>query len=164
MKLLYLHGYQSGPNKERIDYLNQFFESIEAPVINWGDDKIRKNLFKNFCEYVKSNDITHVIGFSMGGQMAFYVAQFCNIKGLCVNPAFDYEFHDFGFQLNSNSTTQIHVTMGIKDLVIDYLHTSMYVDKISKNMNFKVTKSLVNCGHSIPITDFKSEVQEFIKL
>jgi len=82
MKALYIHGFQSSPLPVKVKALEEIFGEVIAPHIDWEDDKIRTGLFQELDSLIKSEGITHVIGSSMGGQMAFYLATRNNIDAL----------------------------------------------------------------------------------
>ena len=73
MKVLYIHGYQSSPVEAKVNILKEKFDEVFAPLIDWDNDETRPNLFNEFVKLINEENITHVIGSSMGGQMAFYL-------------------------------------------------------------------------------------------
>lgn len=160
MRALYLHGYKSKPHTDRISILESAFEKVYAPLIDW--DGNRNGLFEDICSFVLDNDITHVIGFSMGGQMAFFVAMCCNIEGICFNPAFGYKFDDFGFTWNENFDNRINVILGLKDYVIDYKSTIDFLsDNSDKLLNSDIHTELFNIGHEVPMNVFSSVLDSY---
>lgn len=164
MKALYIHGYQSSPLKEKVDILNQKFDEVFAPFIDWDDKKTRITLFKDLSNLIEEKGITHVIGSSMGGQMAFYLASYNDINCLSFNPAFGYRFNDLGLDLGDRKLSKkIFIALGSKDTVIPSYTT---IEFLYKN-NFKVSENLrVNVlpiEHQIDLESFESQVDILIK-
>jgi esterase/lipase len=159
MKVLYIHGYQSSPAEAKVNILKNEFDEVFAPFIDWDNDETRPNLFNEFVELIKREEITHVIGSSMGGQMAFHLATFCNIKGLCFNPAFGYRFSDLNLSLNKDFTSEIFITLGINDDVIPNL---VSLDFLYENdIKSKVSIEYLEMGHQVNTDIFETQSKKF---
>ena len=155
MKVLYIHGYQSSPAEAKVDILKEQFDEVFAPLIDWDNDETRPNLFNDFVELIKREEITHVIGSSMGGQMAFYLATFCNIKGLCFNPAFGYRYTDLNLSLNKDFTSEILITLGINDDVIPNSVSTNFL--FVNNILDKVSIEYLDMGHQVSTRKFEKQ-------
>lgn len=153
MKVLYIHGYQSSPAEQKVDILKNEFDEVFAPLIDWDNDETRPNLFNDFVELINKEKITHVIGSSMGGQMAFYLATFCNIKGLCFNPAFGYRYKDLNISLNPDFTSEIIITLGINDDVIPNSVSTNFL--LVNNIQDKVQIEYLDMGHQVSTKKFE---------
>ena len=158
MKVLYLHGLNSSPKEEKIKILESHFDEVYAPQIDWQNKEKRVKLFSNYVNLISSNKITHVIGSSMAGQMAFYLSLYCNIDGLCFNPAFNYIYKDFGFKINNNYTHEIFLKLGKYDDVVNYKNTIDFV----KNFPTNITYDIIDIKHNIDINTFKISIDEFV--
>ena len=158
MKVLYLHGLNSSPKEEKIKILESHFDEVYAPLIDWQNKEKRTKLFSIYANLIVNKNITHVIGSSMGGQMAFYLSLFCNINGLCFNPAFNYLYNDFGFHTSKMKYThEIFIKLGKKDDVIDYRKTIDFIKKFN-NVNYEI----LDIDHTINTNTFNISVDEFI--
>lgn len=158
MKVLYLHGLNSSPKEEKIKTLESHFDEVYAPQIDWQNKEKRVKLFSIYSNLIHSNKITHIIGSSMGGQMAFYLALYCNIDALCFNPAFNFMYNDFGFKTNNNYKHEIFIKLGKYDNVIDHKQTINFI----KNFPTNITYDIIDIKHDIDLKTFNSSVDEFI--
>ena len=155
MKILYIHGYQSSPVESKVNILKDQFDEVFAPFIDWDNDETRPNLFNEFVQLINEKNITHVIGSSMGGQMAFYLATFCNIKGLCFNPAFGYRYTDLNLSLNKDFTSKILITLGTND---DVIPNSVSINFLfENNISEKVSIEYLEIGHQINTDIFEKQ-------
>ena len=152
MKALYIHGFQSSPVPVKVKALEEIFGQVIAPHIDWEDDKRRQNLFKELDEVIKSEGITHVIGSSMGGQMAFYLGANNNIETLCFNPAFGLRYDDFGYDLNKNFDSNILIVLGKNDEVVDSERSHEFLR--SNGIHNKVELAIEDMGHQISLPVF----------
>jgi len=91
----------------------------------------------------------------MGGQMAFYLATFCNIKGLCFNPAFGYRYTDLNLSLNKDFTSHILITLGINDDVIPNSVSTNFL--FENNISEKVSIEYLEIGHQINTDIFETQ-------
>ena len=158
MKVLYIHGYQSSPAESKVDILKEQFDEVFAPLIDWDNDETRTNLFNDFVELIKREEITHVIGSSMGGQMAFYLATFCNIKGLCFNPAFGYRYKDLNLSLETDFTSEILITLGVNDDVIPNKVSTNFLSV--NNIQDKVQIEYLDMAHQVSTEKFETQAKK----
>lgn len=159
MKVLYIHGYQSSPTEAKVNILKNEFDEVFAPLIDWDNDETRPNLFNEFVELINKEKITHVIGSSMGGQMAFHLATFCNIKSLCFNPAFGYRYKDLNLSLNTDFTSEILITLGINDDVIPNSVSTNFL--LVNNIQDKVNIQYLDMGHQVNTDIFETQTKKF---
>jgi hypothetical protein len=95
----------------------------------------------------------------MGGQMSFYLATFCNIKGLCFNPAFGYRYTDLNLSLNKDFTCEIIITLGISD---DVIPNSVSLDFLYENdIKTKVNIQYLDMGHQVSTDIFETQSKKF---
>lgn len=164
MRALYIHGYQSSPLKEKVDILNQKFDEVFAPFIDWDDEKTRTNLFSDLSDLIGRNGITHVIGSSMGGQMAFYLASYNDINCLAFNPAFGYMFNDLGLDLGDRKLSKnIVIALGGNDTVIPSYTTIKFLYDNDFTISENLSVNILSIGHQIDLKSFESQVDILIK-
>ena len=152
MKALYLHGYKSKLSEEKISILKKSFDLVISPDISWDDVNERHSIFDRMVDIIKSNNITHVIGSSMGGQMSFYLGSYCNIRSISFNPAFNYLFNDFNFKTGNGNKNSI--ILGSKDEVINHYDSINFLNSLNVVKRMKV----INSGHRISLETFKTEL------
>lgn len=162
MKVMYIHGFQSRPSKEKLDILHKYFDEVFAPEINWEDEDERVGLFRNLSAIIRKQKITHVIGSSMGGQMAFYLATNLDKRGLCFNPAFEHMYFDLGYTKNKDFNNQVDIILGDHDDVIDPNKTLRFIESERYKKDSIKIESL-NIGHIIDNDSFEYGVKKIIE-
>ncbi len=85
------HGYGDWPNLERIEYLKSIgYTNIHYPYINFDKEWYRDGCRSLFQREVRATqNINLVMGFSLGGYLAFEVAGKSKKDLILVNPAID---------------------------------------------------------------------------
>ncbi len=152
MKALYIHGFQSSPLPVKVDALKEIFGEVIAPSIDWEDEETRKNLYHSLTDTIKREGVTHVIGSSMGGQMAFYLATNCKVTGLCFNPAFDLRYFDLGYEMPLYITSRVKIVLGENDDVISPEKTFLFLTK--NGFIGSVELEYEDMGHQVDLETF----------
>lgn len=152
MKALYIHGFQSSPVPTKVKALEEIFGEVIAPHIDWEDETRRQGLFQELDNVIKTEGVTHVIGSSMGGQMAFYLATRNNLDALCFNPAFGVRYDDFGYELNKDFDSNILIVLGKNDDVVDPERSHEFLR--SNGIYNKVQLAIEDIGHQISLPVF----------
>lgn len=159
MNILYLHGLDSSLSKEKHAILDKY-GAVYAPQIDY-----RKNLktVETILAYYRDMDINAIIGSSMGGFAAYYIADALQRPALLFNPALAYRSvrQEIPNIANPNSNLK-HIVLGAKDETIDPKTTLEFLSKSIgiDNYNIKIRQDL---EHRIPEWIFKEEVKEFFK-
>ncbi len=89
MKYYYFHGYGSSPKAEKAEAMRQVLgkENVEAPDFNVSSDKIFA-LFDNICSDIeKRRHEVCIVGSSLGGLYALYIASKVKCSAILLNPA-----------------------------------------------------------------------------
>lgn len=131
------HGLGGRPAKDRIDLLkSRGYENIIYPFINfekeWDLDK-GKSLFQRELNNIKDVDV--IVGFSLGGYLAYLLAKATGKDLVLVNPALDrskstLRIKDFDIENISNNLRKVEAFFGENDKVvlmddqIDFLKTN----------------------------------------
>jgi len=163
MKALYIHGFQSTPVKTKIDILKKYFDGVIAPLIDWEDKEDRVNLFQDLSKIIEKQGITHIIGSSMGGQMAFFLSTYLNKNGLCFNPAFGHVYNDFEFRINKDFTGKILIDLGKSDDIVSPAETVKFIQNSVFNDD-DIYIEYLNIGHTIDTDTFENAVIKLISL
>lgn len=153
MKALYLHGFKSSPNKDKVIILEKYFDKVFAPKIYWEDDIERVNLFDKFTNLIISENITHVIGCSMGGEMAYRLACYCKVIGICFNPAFNYSYLDFRYKLKNGG--RIKFVLGKSDEIVNPYKSIEYINTLTISNK---TIVLLDMNHRVDLSIFENEI------
>ena len=136
------HGYWGGADEDdhpdspddRLELLDSHGVSATCDIINydreWALDKC-KSLFEREAEKCKNVDV--LIGFSLGGYMAFKLAGYLSKDVILVNPAIDRsitKLHIKEFNApKSMNFGNMEVYLGEKDTLIDKEVTLRYLKK-----------------------------------
>lgn len=86
--ILYIHGFNSAGNAWKAQKLIQYFPdyNIVAPTLDYytqSPDVLIAQLRKE----IDSNDISMIVGTSLGGMLTMYMSALCDLKALAINPA-----------------------------------------------------------------------------
>jgi hypothetical protein len=157
------HGLGGGPNPERISYLKSLgYRNIYYPFIDfedeWDYDK-GKSLFYSEVNALKNVDI--IIGFSLGGYLAFELAGYLSKDLILVNPAIDRSktklaIKSFDIEPKRNFK-KVEVFLGTADALIDKNIPINYL----KELNIKADISMVEgMEHGTPINYFMDIVNK----
>ncbi len=163
MKVLYIHGYQASPSKQKVDILSKYFDSVTAPLIDWDDEEDRKHLFSDLIKIIKRKGITHIIGSSMGGQMAFYLITYLNKTGLCFNPSFNGRYKDYNFEVNRYFNKKVLIDLGKHDNVVSPQKTIKFLQE-SEFSKSNIVINYIDSGHTINLKIFEDSIQKLINL
>ena len=86
-KVMYLHGLESKPGGEKVEFLEKHFEVL-APECDY---KNNENIFFDLLSQAQDFQPDIIIGSSMGGYMAYYISQHLNRPIILFNPALAYQ-------------------------------------------------------------------------
>jgi hypothetical protein len=83
-KVLFLHGLNSRPYEDRIEILKASGAEVFCPHIDYNkDDEITIAI-----DIIEKKGITHLVGHSLGGILAYYLSNKFKLPALMFNPAF----------------------------------------------------------------------------
>ncbi|NGX85332.1 YqiA/YcfP family alpha/beta fold hydrolase [Aequorivita sp. KMM 9714] len=159
MNILYLHGLDSSLNVEKRAILEKY-GTVYSPQIDYRNDE---SSIESLINLYKDKDIDSVIGSSMGGFAAYYIADKFQRPALLFNPALAYRsVHQNIPDIKNPLSNLKHLVLGAKDEVVDpkstleFLSNSIGID----NYNIKIRQDL---QHRIPEEIFEVEVKAFFK-
>jgi predicted esterase YcpF (UPF0227 family) len=159
MKAIYIHGFQSHPTKEKVEILYKYFDEVFAPEIDWENEDERVGMFRSLSAIIRKQKITHVIGSSMGGQMAFYLATNLGLRGLCFNPAFEHLYFDFNFTKNKEFDGKVNIILGENDDIILPSKTISFLESEGYKKDSIEIESL-NIDHIVDLKSFEYGVKK----
>ena len=133
---------------------------VYAPQIDYRTDR---NSIANIIQQIQDKDINTVIGSSMGGFAAYYIADALQRPALLFNPALSYRSvpQDIPLIENPNSNLK-HIVLGAKDETIDPKTTLEFLAK-SIGIDGHSIKIRQDLAHRIPEDIFEEEVKAFFK-
>lgn len=156
-KVLYLHGLDSTPYKDRVDILAQTGAEIIAPQFDYR----KEDAASRAAGIIEDRGVTHLIGHSMGGLLAYYMSNRYEIPALMFNPAFGSK----NDKLLLDSPT-IKAAENMQPNTSQYLVVGMDDDVISpadqiRALDHAIILKIPGMGHSIPPDIFGKYVRIF---
>ena len=156
MKVVYLHGLQSKPTGEKIDWLKNNFSDVLAPKINY----LNKNSFNNIYKKVKEFKPDLIIGSSVGGFFGYYIANSIGVNTILFNPALHSRSIKIDVDKSGNKKVTHNLILGKNDTVINSTKTK----KLIRNLrgNFKIFD--FNGEHGIRTDTFKDIIKKVLNM
>lgn len=153
-KVLFLHGLDSSPFKDRVDILKASGADIFAPKINYREsDGITIAM-----DIIEKESITHLVGHSLGGILSFYMSNKYKIPSLMFNPAFGSDPEKYFEKINSVKNIPTYnnqfAVVGMKD---DVVSPTIQLTGLKHAVVWKVP----DLGHSIDPTTYKKYFEKF---
>jgi pimeloyl-ACP methyl ester carboxylesterase len=156
-KIIYLHGLDGSLSREKKTVLERYFD-IVAPQLDYRNTP---DVFGLLNELAIKEKPYAVIGNSMGGCFAYYLAMYHTLPALCFNPALGYRSIRIDLpELKSNNNPVVFV-IGGKDTVVPADENFAWIRQHS-NPNF-VLKWYNEMEHRVDIDTFSYEVELFAK-
>jgi hypothetical protein len=156
------HGLGGRPAKDRIDLLKSFgYDNIIYPYINfekeWDLDRC-KSMFQRELENVKDADV--IVGFSLGGYLAYLLAKHTGKDLVLVNPSLDrskslLRVKDFDVDDVSNlafASGKMEVFFGENDTLIPKESQIDFLNENGINFTQYIIKGM---EHRTPIDKFE---------
>jgi len=153
IKIAYLHGLESKQGGDKVTFLNSL-GPVFAPQMLY--KKYPKDLFKDTLQQIINFKPDLIIGSSMGGLFAEYIASHINTTLLLFNPAtinkakYLSEFEIAVFL--GNKEISGNVVLGEMDDVVNPIESELYYNK----MNLNIYKE--SHGHRTLLAVFKKYV------
>ena len=124
MKVLYIHGFNSAGYGEKINHLKKYFgdENVIAPTLPYDPRKAIKQL-EFLVEAIKNKDKLLLVGTSLGGFYALYLANKYKVPAVLINPSIDPYTSlksQVGPQINYKSNEEYIFTQQHLDSLKDY--------------------------------------------
>ncbi|MBP4142122.1 alpha/beta hydrolase [Flavobacterium sp. P4023] len=161
MTLLYLHGLESKLSPEKRDVLERF-ATVIAPDMDYNSDP---NIFKLLLKNNNEHSFDLIMGSSMGGFMAYYIANTIKCPALLFNPALPHRpiAQNIPEIDSKNTPAFLQFVLGGQDEVIKANSTLKWLAE-NRLPTIDIKISIHNkLGHQIPVSIFEKEVIEFFK-
>ena len=156
-KILYLHGLESSPGGEKVEYLQHKYgiDNIIAPEMEY---KTNPNLFEETLELVNNFKPDLIIGSSIGGYFAECLATNYETEVLLLNPASINSLQYLQkYDINptkGKTTLSGTVVIGANDGVINPEYSKDYLEYNHPNL----TVLYESIGHRTPFNTFKEYI------
>jgi surfactin synthase thioesterase subunit len=154
MKIAYLHGLESNINQNdpKIIFLNNNFNEVFTPFINYKD----KNTFAKLFSKIKEMNPDIIVGSSMGGYFAYLIGSKLGIETLLFNPAVVSMTLDPTVDDTDLRGARHNVFLGKNDNVISGKDIRSYFDSNGVG-NFKYRS--YKGGHRVPEDTFINSIK-----
>jgi len=159
MKIAYISGFGSTPNKDKIKIMEERGEVIYYDPNYLKNKEIIYTIAREISDV--GDDEVFIVGSSLGAYMAFYVSNILQKPALLFNPSFNFKN---GGKLISNHDRSEYpnklIVLSKQDEMLDnktnlkFLSSIGYGDKIIE----------IEGGHHIDTNVFKNHFEEFLKM
>lgn len=118
MKTLYLHGLNSYPLPEKLDMLEKAGLNVVALHLDYANEK---NVYQTLKNYALEEEVEFLVGSSLGGFIAFWLAEDLGLPCLLFNPAMTYGecLDSYEPEVSSRLCPARFVVIGAYDETID---------------------------------------------
>lgn len=160
MNILFLHGLESNLSDNKKLVLEKY-GAVFAPKMDYfTNPNMIATIFKDF----KNNNIDILIGSSMGGFTAYYLAQLFQKPALLFNPALPARpvIQNIPEVKNTNENLLQFVLGAKDDIVPANKNLKFIINSLNNYQDIKI--HLINdLEHRIPLDTFTKEVDHFFK-
>jgi predicted esterase YcpF (UPF0227 family) len=162
MNILFLHGLESKLSDPKRAILETYGKVI-APDLEY---KSNPNVIQNLYDEYHHQNINAIIGSSMGGFTAYYLANSLGISALLYNPALPYRKEIkqiIPSTLPTNPSPFMRIVMGAKD---DTIKARDNLAFIAQNTNSRTDYHISikrELAHQIPLDIFDQETKAFFE-
>lgn len=159
MNVLYLHGLESQPGGPKVKYLQDRFDSVYAPPMDYKNEE----MFQEMLDLCAAEEFDLIIGSSMGGYIAHRLAtHFEDVEVMLFNPAIhSRSFDPYGVTIGWHGHKG-HVVIGLEDDVIDSNTTYNMIasDSLYDGLSIIPVEKM---GHRTPFTTFIDIMERFVE-
>jgi uncharacterized protein len=134
--ILYIHGLESSPKPSKIKLLEKY-GVVCALHLNYRE---QADAFQVLSKEIELNNITHIVGSSMGGYLGFWLAEKHSLPCLLFNPALDMRSIDVAVERNYNNSPNRVIVLGEQDEVVDPFNT---IDFLKRTSHTKVAQQVI---------------------
>lgn len=161
MKAIYIHGLHSNPNPQKVALLEEAGLEVVAPEIDY--DTEQEKVFPRIRKLILEERVEVLVGSSMGGFVAYWLARELNKPALLFNPALHFEnIQIFIPTLTSSHKPPLFICSGEQDKTIDpVLLRSYLLERHPLMENIKLI-SASWLAHGIDLKTFQSMTAWFL--
>ena len=155
---LYIHGLDSSPNNAKMIAIGEY-GGVKGLHLNY---RKQADAFQLLDKAIIENEITHIVGSSMGGYLGFYLAHKHQLPCLLFNPALTERSVQLEVEKVDNECPERIIVLGIKDEIVNPNDTMRFLEKtefIATKHELILNQTL---EHQIPLDVFRKAVQYFL--
>jgi len=128
INILYIHGLDSSPKPEKIEVLKQYGRVVGLHL----DYKKEEDPFKLLNDTILNENISHIVGSSLGGFLGFWLGEKNSLPCLLFNPALGMRSIDVQVERNYNKCPKRLIVLGEQDDVVLPYHTIEFLRPFSR--------------------------------
>ena len=161
MKALYIHGLNSSPNPKKLEIIDSLGLEVVSPFIDYDQEKAA--VYDRVKNIALENNVDLIIGSSLGGFIAFWLANDIHIPALLFNPALYFEsMQAYIPKIKKQNNPAIYVCLGEKDTQVAPQEVREYLSKqVDVHNNTKVMMASW-LAHGIDLKTFKTITSWFL--
>lgn len=154
MRVLYLHGFESQANCQKVKWLREEGHNVDSPAIDYADNRSYEDIVK----LTKNKCYDVIIGSSMGGWFAWNLGKELGVPVLLLNPALHKRPVNptIGSWVGEDALmSKVFLALGNMD---DVIAPSKTVDWLNENDKWDWNANNTRrgaYGHRTPIEQFK---------
>jgi predicted esterase YcpF (UPF0227 family) len=149
MKMLYIHGLGSSPKPEKVKMMEVHGEVVALHL----DYTTCENAYEVLKTTIREENITAIVGSSMGGLLGFWLAENHSLPCLLFNPAISKEYTDFPLGIEKGemgSCPERFVVLGQQDDVVDPRSTFSFLTNQTPASTRQRVMWCSHLSHQIP--------------
>jgi len=157
LKALYIHGFDSFPVPEKIQILRNAGLEVIAPHLDYRN---QPDLYQLLKEIVISENIEFLIGSSLGGFTAFWLAEDLGLPCLLFNPAMSFGdlFKKHLPEIPNHLCPARFVVIGAKDETVDPSTNQAFFENLTSESCHQRVIICQWLGHQIDFATFEEMV------
>lgn len=153
--VVYLHGLDSQPGV-KAEWLATQYSQVYSPDIDYRSED---NSFEDIVSKLDVENISLIIGSSMGGYYAYWICKKFGVPGLLFNPALSRRSIDVpDVDTTGKKPATFNIVLGEHDDVVDPTRTLLWLEENESQDNYTIHKE--DIGHRIPVDVFKKYVDD----
>jgi len=154
MNVLYIQSEADyGINMCRYQILEEFFDKIYYPSLNYNDP----NIYNTLKNIVIENDIDFICGSSIGGLMAFELSARFGIDCICFNPSMEMKSSYKIRKCKIKNRTSLSI-IGRYSKIIDPFETANLIKLYDKNSYIR----MLGFGDEVPTNIFRLYIEDYM--
>lgn len=152
MKILYIHGLDSSPNLERMEWLSDRGHDVSALHLDYRN---QPDSYELLMQEVESKQVEFIVGSSLGGRLGFWLSEEFGLSCLLFNPALALEIPGLTDpSLKNPGCKRRHIVLGAQDDVVnpeDTWHWLKQADRAGLTQRVGMFQHL---GHQIDLDTY----------
>ncbi|TDD74621.1 YqiA/YcfP family alpha/beta fold hydrolase [Flavobacterium caseinilyticum] len=162
MNILFLHGLESKLSPAKRVIL-ETYGIVIAPDLDYNSNP---NTIQNLYDEFKSQEITVIIGSSMGGFAAYHLANSMGICALLYNPALPYRnnvVQNIPSDLPKKRSPLMRIVLGGQDDVIKAKDNLVFLSQNFSELKECTIQIINELAHQIPVPIFEKQAEYFFE-